>query len=125
MSDWSQPGRLVADLLAAVEKLDTLGIKGPYEAVLTRRTIIIRICGRPVKAASIPPPNNSTLRSPKSTARRQSTVRRCFQPVEEISSITIGGDFTVGYRSHDDSSVHLFCVETVAAQLADTRKRSA
>src|SRR5215831_14373218 len=34
MSDWSQPGRLVADLLAAVEKLDTLGVKGPYEVVM-------------------------------------------------------------------------------------------
>src|SRR5438477_3186898 len=27
LSDWSQPGRLVTDLLAAVEKLDTLGVK--------------------------------------------------------------------------------------------------
>src|SRR5712691_8078201 len=34
LSDWSLPGRVVTDLLAAVEKLDTLGVKGPYEAVL-------------------------------------------------------------------------------------------
>src|SRR6185369_16480576 len=35
LSDWSQPGRLVTDFLAAVEKLDTLGVKGPYEVVLS------------------------------------------------------------------------------------------
>src|SRR5262245_24338983 len=35
LSDWSQPGRLVADLIAAVEHLDTKGVKGPYEAVLS------------------------------------------------------------------------------------------
>jgi uncharacterized linocin/CFP29 family protein len=31
--------------------------------------------------------------------------------------ITVGGDFSVGYRWHDEEAVHLFCVETVAAQL--------
>ena len=31
--------------------------------------------------------------------------------------ITVGGDFTVGYRSHDETAIHLFCVETIAAQL--------
>jgi uncharacterized linocin/CFP29 family protein len=30
--------------------------------------------------------------------------------------ITVGGDFIVGYRAHDDKSVHLFAVETIAAQ---------
>ena len=31
--------------------------------------------------------------------------------------ITVGGDFTIGYRAHDETAVHLFCVETVAAQV--------
>jgi uncharacterized linocin/CFP29 family protein len=31
--------------------------------------------------------------------------------------ITVGGDFTAGYRSHDDTAVHLFWVETLAAQV--------
>src|SRR5579884_389805 len=35
LSDWSIPGRAVTDLLSAVEKLDELGIKGPYEAVMS------------------------------------------------------------------------------------------
>ena len=35
--------------------------------------------------------------------------------------ITVGGDFSVGYRSHDEEAIHLFCVETVAAQLLTPR----
>jgi uncharacterized linocin/CFP29 family protein len=31
--------------------------------------------------------------------------------------ITVGGDLTVGYRWHDVEALHLFCLETVAAQL--------
>jgi len=30
--------------------------------------------------------------------------------------ITVGGDFAAGYRLHDREAVHLFCVETIAAQ---------
>ena len=30
---------------------------------------------------------------------------------------TVGGDFAIGYRAHDTEAVHLFCVETIAAQL--------
>jgi uncharacterized linocin/CFP29 family protein len=28
----------------------------------------------------------------------------------------VGGDLSVGYRAHDREGVHLFCVETLAAQ---------
>ena len=31
--------------------------------------------------------------------------------------LTVGGDLSVGYRAHDAEAVHLFCVETVAAQV--------
>ena len=31
--------------------------------------------------------------------------------------IAVGGDLSVGYRAHDQGGVHLFCVETVAAQV--------
>jgi uncharacterized linocin/CFP29 family protein len=31
--------------------------------------------------------------------------------------ITVGGDFSIGYRWHDENAVHLFCVETIAAQI--------
>src|SRR5262249_37719925 len=37
LSDWSKPGRAVTDLLTAIEKLDQLGIKGPYEILLSPR----------------------------------------------------------------------------------------
>jgi uncharacterized linocin/CFP29 family protein len=29
----------------------------------------------------------------------------------------VGGDLTVGYRWHDVDALHLFCVESVAAQV--------
>jgi hypothetical protein len=32
--------------------------------------------------------------------------------------ITVGGDLSVGYRGHDAGGVHLFCVESVAPQVA-------
>jgi len=31
--------------------------------------------------------------------------------------LTVGGDLSVGYRLHDRDAVHLFCVETLAAQV--------
>lgn len=31
--------------------------------------------------------------------------------------LTVGGDLSTGYRLHDRDAVHLFCVETLAAQL--------
>ena len=30
--------------------------------------------------------------------------------------LTVGGDLAAGYRLHDREAVHLFCVETIAAQ---------
>ena len=30
--------------------------------------------------------------------------------------LTVGGDLAVGYRSHDREAIHLFCIETIAAQ---------
>ena len=30
--------------------------------------------------------------------------------------LTVGGDLAAGYRAHDSAALHLFCVETVAAQ---------
>src|SRR2546426_2405554 len=35
LSDWSVPGRVVTDFLAAVQQLASLGVKGPYEAVMS------------------------------------------------------------------------------------------
>lgn len=116
LSDWSQPGRLVADLLAAVERLDTLGIKGPYEAVLS-------------------PPNYYAYLRQTAEGGVYPAAKQLGIVIEKVYNsaavdgatlistrggdflITVGGDFTIGYRSHNETEVHLFCVETIAAQL--------
>jgi uncharacterized linocin/CFP29 family protein len=116
LSDWSVPGRIVTDLLAGVQKLDETGVKGPYEAVLS------------------PPHYYSYLHQTGEGGVYPAAKQLGFfiqkvhsSPVIEGAVlfstrggdfvITVGGDLTVGYRAHDDTSVHLFCVETIAAQL--------
>jgi uncharacterized linocin/CFP29 family protein len=118
LSDWSIPGRVVTDLLSAVQKLDEVGVKGPYEAVLS------------------PAHYYSYLRN---TAEGYPAAKQVGIVVEKVHSspvvdgaalfstrggdfvITVGGDFSVGYRWHDENAVHLFCVETIAAQLLTPR----
>jgi uncharacterized linocin/CFP29 family protein len=116
LSDWSQPGRVVVDLLAALEKLDTLGVKGPYEAVLSSNHYYSYL--RQTGEGGVYP-----------AAKQLGIViaKVHHSPVIEGAALfstrggdflaTVGGDFTVGYRSHDESAVHLFCVETIASQL--------
>jgi uncharacterized linocin/CFP29 family protein len=119
LSDWSVPGRAVTDLLTAVERLDEIGIKGPYEAVLS------------------PPHYYSYLRT--SVEGGYPAAKQLGIVIEKVHSspvvdgavlfstrggdfvITVGGDFSIGYRSHDEKAVHLFCVETVAAELLTPR----
>ena len=119
LSDWSIPGRSVTDLLTAVERLDEIGVKGPYEAVLS------------------PPHYYSYLRS--TVEGGYPAEKQLGIVIEKVHSspvvdgavllstrggdfiITVGGDFSVGYRWHDDHAIHLFCVETVAAQLLTPR----
>jgi uncharacterized linocin/CFP29 family protein len=114
LSDWSMAGRVVTDLLSAVEKLDEEGVKGPYEAVLS------------------PAHYYAYLRN---TAEGYPAAKQVGLVVEKVHSspavdgavlfstrggdfvITMGGDFSIGYRWHDDRAVHLFCAETIAAQL--------
>ena len=114
LSDWTIPGRVVTDLLSAVQKLDEAGVKGPYGAVMS------------------PVHYYSYLRN---TVEGYPAAKQVGLVVEEVHSspvvdgavvfssrggdfvITVGGDFSVGYRWHDESAVHLFCVETIAAQL--------
>jgi uncharacterized linocin/CFP29 family protein len=116
LSDWSAPGRLVTDLLAAVQKLDTAGVKGPYEAVLSSQHYYAYL--------------QQTGEGGVYPAAKQ--LRIILEKVHHSPAIdgavvlstrggdfvtTVGGDFTVGYRWHDDKAVHLFCVETIAPQL--------
>jgi uncharacterized linocin/CFP29 family protein len=116
LSDWSIPGRAVTDLLTAVEKLDELGVKGPYEAVMSPHHYYAYL--RTTGEGGIYPAAkqlNIVIERVHSSAVIEGAALFSTRGGDFI--ITIGGDFTVGYRSHDENVVHLFCVETVAAQV--------
>jgi len=116
LSDWSIPGRAVTDMLTAVEKLDELGIKGPYEAVMSPQHYYayLRTTG---EGGNYPAAKqlNIVIERVHSSAAIEGAALFSTRGGDFI--ITVGGDFTVGYRSHDENVVHLFCVETIAAQL--------
>ncbi len=116
LSDWSIPGRAVTDLLTAVEKLDSLGIKGPYEAILSPHHYYayLKTTG---EGGNYPAAKqlNLVIEAVHSSPVVDGAVLLSTRGGDFI--ITVGGDFTVGYRAHDETSVHLFCVETIAAQL--------
>jgi len=116
LSDWSQQGRLVVDLLTAVEKLDTLGIKGPYEAVLSPHHYYsyLRQTGEGGVYPAAKQLGIVIAKVYNSPAIEGATL---FSTRGGDLLITVGGDFTIGYRAHDETAVHLFCVETVAAQV--------
>lgn len=116
LSDWSQPGRLVVDLLTAVEKLDTLGIKGPYEAVLSPHHYYSYL--RQTGEGGVYPAAKQlgiVIAKVYNSPAIEGAV--LFSTRGGDFLITVGGDFTIGYRAHDETAVHLFCVETVAAQV--------
>jgi len=116
MSDWSQPGRLVADLLSAVEQLDTLAVKGPYEAVLSPHHYYsyLRQTG---EGGVYPAAKQLGIVIAKVYSSPAVEGAALFSTRGGDFMITVGGDFTVGYRAHDDKSIHLFAVETIAAQV--------
>lgn len=116
LSDWSVPGRVVTDILAAVEKLDALGIKGPYEVVLSPHHYYsyLRQTG---EGGAYPAAKQLGIVIEKVHNSPVIDGAALFSTRGGDFLLTVGGDFTVGYRSHNDTAVHLFCVETVAAQL--------
>jgi uncharacterized linocin/CFP29 family protein len=116
MSDWSQPGRLVADLLSGVERLDTLGIKGPYEVAMSPHHYYsyLRQTG---EGGVYPAAKQLGIVIAKVYSSAAIDGAALFSTRGGDFIVTAGGDFSIGYRAHDDKSVHLFCVETVAAQL--------
>jgi uncharacterized linocin/CFP29 family protein len=120
LSDWGIPGRAVTDLLSAVEKLDELGIKGPYEAVLSPAHYYAYL-RTTVEGGSYPAAKQlgMVIENVYSSPIVEGAV--IFSTRGGDFLLTIGGDFTVGYRSHDSNAVHLFCVETVAVRLLTPR----
>lgn len=116
LSDWSIPGRMVTDLLTAVQKLDEFSIRGPYEVVLSPAHYYsyLRQTG---EGGSYPAAKQLGIVIEKVYSSPVVDGAVLFSTRGGDFLITIGGDLTVGYRAHDDTSVHLFCVETIAAQL--------
>jgi len=116
LSDWSLPGRMLTDLLSAVEKLDETGVKGPYEAVVspTHYYSYLRQTG---EGGSYPAAKQLGIVIEKVYSSPVIDGAVLFTTRGGDFLITVGGDLTVGYRAHDDTSIHLFCVETISAQL--------
>jgi uncharacterized linocin/CFP29 family protein len=116
LSDWSIPGRVVTDLLAAVQKLDTFGIKGPYEAVLSTEHYYSYL-RRTGEGGAYPAAKQLGIVIEKVHHSPVIEGAVLFSTRGGDFLTTVGGDFIIGYRWHDETAVHLFCVETVAAQL--------
>jgi uncharacterized linocin/CFP29 family protein len=114
--NWAEPGRVVADVLKAVEVLDVAGIPGPYEAVLRPESYYAYL--RATSADGGYPAARQLERVLRTVHR--SVVLREVGAVFAMRGgdfiVTVGGDLSVGYRQHDRDAVHLTCVETVAAQ---------
>jgi uncharacterized linocin/CFP29 family protein len=115
VGDWDRPGQAVGDVLKAVERLDGTGIPGPYELVLAGPRYYAYL-----RAASDGFPAARHLKSVLAGVHRSAVVRDAgalFSTRGGDFLLTVGGDLSVGYRAHDGEAVHLFCVETVAAQV--------
>jgi uncharacterized linocin/CFP29 family protein len=112
--DWARPGAIVADLVHAVEMLDERGIPGPYEAVLSTARYYSYL-----QADESGYPAARQLRDVLAAVHRSPVILGAgavFSTRGDDFVLTVGGDLAAGYRLHDREAVHLFCVETIAAQ---------
>jgi len=114
--DWTVAGQMMADLLKGVEILDARGLAGPYEVVLspTRYFQYLQAEGDHGYPAS------RQLREVVAAVHRSLVVRDAgaiFSVRGGDFMLSVGGDLSVGYRLHDREAVHLFCVETLGAQV--------
>jgi uncharacterized linocin/CFP29 family protein len=113
--DWAKPGRLVRDVLQAVQALDDLGLPGPYHALLAPAAFYAY--HQAVAEGGYPAARQ--LKDVMAGIHRSAVLRQrgaIFSSREGDFIMTIGGDLALGYRSHDGEGVHLFCAETVAGQ---------
>jgi uncharacterized linocin/CFP29 family protein len=113
--DWARPGQVLGDLVKAVEVLDTGGIPGPYEAVLSPARYYAYL--QAVDDSGYPTARQ--LRDVLAGVHRSPVMREAgavFSTRGGDFVISVGGDLATGYRLHDRDAVHLFCVETVAPQ---------
>lgn len=115
VGNWDEPGRLLSDILHAVETLDTAGIPGPYEAVLRPESYYAYLRA----AADGGYPAARQLERVLRGVFRSMVLREpgaVFATRGGDFVVTVGGDLSVGYRQHDREGINLTCIETVAAQ---------
>jgi uncharacterized linocin/CFP29 family protein len=116
LGNWIEPGRAVADLIGAADTLDRSGISGPYVAVLEPERFNEFW---QAQASGCGYPASEQIKERIQAVHRSSVIRggAVFSSRGGDFVITVGGDLTVGYRWHDVDALHLFCVESVAAQV--------
>jgi uncharacterized linocin/CFP29 family protein len=115
--DWTVAGQKMADVLKGVEILDTRGLAGPYELVLSPARYFQYLQAEGDHGY----PVSRRLREAVAAVHRSLVVREAgaiFSVRGGDFMLSVGGDLSVGYRVHDREAVHLFCVETLGAQVA-------
>jgi uncharacterized linocin/CFP29 family protein len=116
LGDWNAPGQADQDLLAAVEKLDSKGIQGPYDLVLDSAYYYAFFRATAEGGGY---PVSRELKDVLGKVHRSHVITggALISMRGDDLIMTVGGDLTVGYRSHDREAVHFFCVESVAGEL--------
>lgn len=116
MHSWSERGHVLTDLVTAVETLDRLGMPGPYEAVLSSGRYYTYL--QATSAGGYPMARH--LKGVLADVHRSAVMQDgggVFATRGGDFILTVGGDLAVGYQSHDAEALHLFCAETVTAQV--------
>lgn len=115
LADWGKPEAVLTDLLRAVETLDKLGMPGPYEALLASGRYYAYL--RAAEDGGYPIARH--LKDVLAGVHRSQVLADgggLFATRGGDFVLTVGGDLAVGYRAHDQEVLHLFAVETIAAQ---------
>src|SRR5262249_8710369 len=117
LGDWSDPARVVQDLVRAVETPDQAAVPGPYEAVLSPDRYYAYLAAAN-RGYPVPRHTKAILADVhRSLVMRAGGALFSMRGGDFI--LTVGGDLAVGYRSHDREALHLFCVETLGPQTLD------
>jgi uncharacterized linocin/CFP29 family protein len=116
LGDWSNPGQVAGDLVSAVSALDKRGISGPYAAVLEPARFFAYLKAAAERRLST---EADRMEDVINGIHRSSVLKggALFSLRGGDALLVVGGDLTLGYRCHDETNVHLFCVETIGAHL--------
>jgi uncharacterized linocin/CFP29 family protein len=114
LGDWAEPGRAVADVLAAVEVLDAQGVGGPY-ALILEPALYYAYLRAPAGGGQ---PAAAQIGAVVAAVHRSPVVQGggLFSTRGGDFVLTVGGDLGVGYCWQDPAAVHLVCAETIATR---------